>query len=43
MGGVNDLFGGVPPRDVMEALAAIYADADRHRMVPIAVTVLPID
>ena len=43
MGGVNDLFGGVPPRDVMEALAAIYADADRHQMVPIAVTVLPID
>jgi lysophospholipase L1-like esterase len=43
LGGVNDLFGGIPSRDVMEALAALYADSERHQMVPVAVTVLPID
>jgi len=43
MGGVNDLFGGIPPREVLEALAAIYADAERHQMMPVAVTVLPVD
>ncbi len=43
MGGVNDLFGGITSREVMEALAALYADSERHQMVPVAVTVLPID
>jgi lysophospholipase L1-like esterase len=43
MGGVNDLFGGIPSREVMEALSALYADSERHQMVPVAVTVLPID
>jgi hypothetical protein len=30
-------------RVVMEALAALYADSERHQMIPVAVTVLPID
>jgi len=43
MGGVNDLFGGIPPKEVLEALSALYADSERHQMLPVAVTVLPID
>jgi len=31
MGGVNDLFGGIPSRDVMEALSALYG---RQREAP---------
>jgi len=43
LGGVNDLFGMVPARQVFENLASIYADALHLSMIPVAVTVLPID
>ncbi|MGQ9582921.1 MAG: GDSL-type esterase/lipase family protein [Thermoplasmatota archaeon] len=43
LGGVNDLLGGVPVREVFENLRAMYAELDRYRILPVAVTVLPID
>jgi len=43
LGGVNDLFGMVPAQQVFENLASIYADCQHLSILPVAVTVLPID
>ena len=43
MGGVNVLFGGIPPGEAFQNLAALYAECERQAILPIAVTVLPID
>ncbi|MEM2869214.1 MAG: GDSL-type esterase/lipase family protein [Thermoplasmata archaeon] len=43
LGGINDLLGGTPVQEVFENLKAMYAELDRYHILPVAVTVLPID
>jgi len=43
LGGINDILGGVPPRDAFQTLVALYSECDRQSILPIAVTVLPVD
>lgn len=43
MGGINDLLGGIPAREAFQNLAALYSECQRQAIIPVAVTVLPID
>jgi len=43
LGGTNDLLGGVPPGEAFQNLAAIYGECERQNILPVAVTVLPVD
>jgi lysophospholipase L1-like esterase len=43
LGGVNDILGGIPASEAFQNLSALYAECDRQAILPIAVTVLPID
>jgi len=43
MGGINDILGGVPPRETFQNLSALYSECERQSVTAVAVTVLPID
>jgi lysophospholipase L1-like esterase len=43
MGGINDILGGVSPKEAFSNLSALYSECDRQSITAVAVTVLPID